>query len=195
MFHTAIKLIERNPRPWGGFLFTIFPHQELCVRGTTSKNLVQILRGGSSSIAALTHGSWWGNIVNRKPPWGGGVLKSALGFSVSVSETCFGNIAKQVLFPYVSISVGCFRKDPPPSLIPSFLDSKKQESRQKKNTNSCFHGFPRATMEDDNVHSVHEATLIVEQHPCLLQLHHSFWQHDAEGREYIGGWFIPKDKA
>jgi len=45
------KLIERNP-PRGGFLFTMFPDQEPCVRGPPSKNLVQILRGGP-----LTHGS------------------------------------------------------------------------------------------------------------------------------------------
>jgi len=42
------RLIERNPHPRGGFLFTIFIHQEPCVRGPPSKNLVQIRRGGSS---------------------------------------------------------------------------------------------------------------------------------------------------
>ena len=79
-----------------------------------------------------------------------------------------------MLFPYVSVPVLCFRKDPPPSLISSFLDSKKKESRQKKNTSSFFHGFPRATIEDENVHSVLDATQIVEQHNGLLQLQHSF---------------------
>ena len=34
--------------PRGGFLLTMFPDQEPCVRGPPSKNLVQILRGGSS---------------------------------------------------------------------------------------------------------------------------------------------------
>jgi len=34
--------------PRGGFLFTMFPHQEPCVQGPPSKNMVQILRGGSS---------------------------------------------------------------------------------------------------------------------------------------------------
>jgi len=42
------KLIERNPPPRGGFLFTMFPHQEPCVRGPPSQHLVQILRGRST---------------------------------------------------------------------------------------------------------------------------------------------------
>ena len=42
------NVIERIPPPRGGFLFTMFPHQEPCVRGPPSKNPVQILRGGSS---------------------------------------------------------------------------------------------------------------------------------------------------
>ena len=42
------KLIERNPPPRGGFLFTMFPHQEPCVRGPPSKDLYQVLQGGSS---------------------------------------------------------------------------------------------------------------------------------------------------
>ena len=41
-------LIERNPHPWGGFLFNMFPHQEPCVRRPPSKNLYQVFRGGSS---------------------------------------------------------------------------------------------------------------------------------------------------
>jgi len=50
-------LIERNPPPRGGFLFTMFPHQELCVRGPPSKNLVQILRGGSSYTRFFDEGT------------------------------------------------------------------------------------------------------------------------------------------
>ena len=41
-------LVERNPPPWGGFPFTMFPHQEPCVRGPPSKDVYQVLRGGSS---------------------------------------------------------------------------------------------------------------------------------------------------
>jgi len=64
-------LIERNPPPWGGFLFTMFPHQELCVRGPPSKNLVQIPRGGSSCTRFLMR-----EHSNRKPPRGGGFFRS-----------------------------------------------------------------------------------------------------------------------
>jgi len=41
-------LIQRNSPPRGGFLFTMFPHEEPCVRGPPSKDLYQVLRGGSS---------------------------------------------------------------------------------------------------------------------------------------------------
>jgi len=44
----ATRVIERTPPPRGGFLFTMFPHQEPCVRGPRSKGLYQVLRGGSS---------------------------------------------------------------------------------------------------------------------------------------------------
>ena len=46
-------MIERNPPPGGGFLFTMFPHQEPGRRGLPSKNLYQVLRGGSSSSGFL----------------------------------------------------------------------------------------------------------------------------------------------
>jgi len=43
---------SKEPPPPGGvsFLFTMFRHQEPCVRGPLSRNLVQILQGGSSKI-------------------------------------------------------------------------------------------------------------------------------------------------
>ena len=44
----AAQVDRKKSPPPGGFLFTMFPHQESCVRGPPSKNLVQILRGGSS---------------------------------------------------------------------------------------------------------------------------------------------------
>jgi len=47
-YYVSRKLIERNPPPRGDFLFTMFPHQESWVRGPPSKNLYQVLRGGSS---------------------------------------------------------------------------------------------------------------------------------------------------
>jgi len=48
VWQSLVTLIERNPPPRGGFLFTMFPHQRLCVRGPPSKNLYQVLRRGSS---------------------------------------------------------------------------------------------------------------------------------------------------
>jgi len=52
-----IKLIERNPPPRGGFLFTMFPHQEPCVRGPPSKDLYQVLRGGVLLHTVLDEGT------------------------------------------------------------------------------------------------------------------------------------------
>jgi len=61
--------MERNSPPGpGGFHFTMFPDQEPCVRDFTTRCDRRILSWN------LTHGSWSGNIVNRKPPGGGGVL-------------------------------------------------------------------------------------------------------------------------
>ena len=39
---------SKEPPPPGGLLFTMFPHQEPWVRGRPSKNLYQVLWGGSS---------------------------------------------------------------------------------------------------------------------------------------------------
>ena len=46
-----LTLIERNPPPRGGFLFTMFPHQEPWVRGPPSKNFVP---GASRGVLLLT---------------------------------------------------------------------------------------------------------------------------------------------
>jgi len=62
------KLIERKPTPRGGFLFAMFPHQEPWV-DPPRRICTRCFEGGP-----LTHGSWWGNIVNRKPPRGVGFL-------------------------------------------------------------------------------------------------------------------------
>ena len=69
------------------------------------------------------------------------------GFFFSVPGTCFENIGKQVLFPYVSVPVPCFRKDsPPPYFLPFFTVTIKNKSSAKtKNACSWFHGTPRAT--------------------------------------------------
>jgi len=53
IIHSNMDLIQRNNTPRGGFLFTMFPHQEPCVRGPPSKDLYQVLRGGSSHTRFL----------------------------------------------------------------------------------------------------------------------------------------------
>jgi len=60
-----LTLIERIPLPRGGFQFTImmFHNQEPGGRGPPSKDLVQILRRGSSSSGLLIR-----EHENRKPP-------------------------------------------------------------------------------------------------------------------------------
>jgi len=53
MGYDSCILIERNPPPRGGFLFTMFPNQEPGGRGPFSKNLYQVLGGGSPSSGFL----------------------------------------------------------------------------------------------------------------------------------------------
>ena len=67
-------LIERTSPPRGVFLFTMFPHQEPCVRGPPSKNLVQILRGGSSYTRFLMR-----EHSKQETPPGGGISFDQLG--------------------------------------------------------------------------------------------------------------------
>jgi len=50
------KLIERNPPPRRGFLFTVLPDQEPGGRGPPSKNLYKMIRVGSSSSGFLIRG-------------------------------------------------------------------------------------------------------------------------------------------
>ena len=70
--YTCMTYIYRSkepPPPRGGFLFTMFPHQEPCIRGPPSKNLSQILRGGSSYTRLLMR-----EHSKQETPPGGGVL-------------------------------------------------------------------------------------------------------------------------
>jgi len=48
---------RKKPPPRGVSLFTMFPHQEAWVRGLPSKNLHQVLRGGSSYSRFLMRGN------------------------------------------------------------------------------------------------------------------------------------------
>jgi len=47
-------LIERNPPPRGGFLFTMFPHQEPCVRGPCKRTPLEE-PGTNPSRGVLLH--------------------------------------------------------------------------------------------------------------------------------------------
>jgi len=85
-------LIERNPPPGGGFQFTMFPHQEPCVRGPPSKNLEQILRGGSSYTRFLIR-----EHSNRKHPWEGGVLSINVYVCVFRCTTCKRRVCSGLL--------------------------------------------------------------------------------------------------
>ena len=81
--HTNFEhtLIERNHPPRGGFIFTMFPHQEPCVRGPPSKDLYQVLRGGSSYTRFLIREH------NRKPPGGGGFFRSTYWNTYEIRES------------------------------------------------------------------------------------------------------------
>ena len=46
--YVYLDIDRKKPPSLGCFLFTMFPHQEPCVRGLPSKDLYQVLRGGSS---------------------------------------------------------------------------------------------------------------------------------------------------
>ena len=69
-----ITLIEKKSPPRGGFLFTMFPHQEPCVRGPPSKDLYQVLRGESSYTPFLMREL----SKHETPPGGGGSFDQLL---------------------------------------------------------------------------------------------------------------------
>jgi len=95
------------------------------------------------------------------------------GVFFSVSGTCFGSIGKQVLLPYVSVPVSCFRKDFPPLLLPSFFftvtTQKKSPAKKKRLFVIPWHSKSHRVMDNDEVQSVHETIWIVEQRPAQAQ--------------------------
>ena len=64
------QIDRKKPPPRGDFLFTMFPHQELCVIGPPSKDLYQVLLGGSSYTRFLMRE----NSKHREPSQGGEFL-------------------------------------------------------------------------------------------------------------------------
>ena len=69
------------------------------------------------------------------------------GFSLSVPWTCFGNIEKQVLFPYFSVPVPCSQGPPPSYFLPFFWPWFQKQIPDKKKY-SCFLGIPRARFSE-----------------------------------------------
>jgi len=90
-------LIERNPPP-GGFPIYFVPSSRTVWKRTPSKDLYQVLRGGPSYTRF-----WWGNIVNRKPPWGGGVLSDPSNSFGSLRFLCFRDV-----YPPPTTTTGLF---------------------------------------------------------------------------------------
>ena len=86
--HDFGTLNERNPPPRGGVLLTMFPDQELYDEMQRSYLVVE----------SLTHGSWSGNIVNRKPPPGG----------VSFDQLATG---RQGVVPHTARSISFWKLD------------------------------------------------------------------------------------
>ena len=94
--HTWSTLIERTPPPPGKFPIYYVPASRTVITLTEDppqSTWYKFFEGGP-----LTHGSWWGNIVNRKPPWnivnrkppqGGGFLSIELhnNMKSTVTET------------------------------------------------------------------------------------------------------------
>jgi len=65
--HTHTHQHTHDTSPRGGFVFTMFPDQEPCVRGPPSKDLYQVFRGGSSSTRLLIRE----HSKHKTPPRGG----------------------------------------------------------------------------------------------------------------------------
>ena len=82
----SLTLIERNPPSRRGFLCTVFPHQEPCVRGPPSKDLYQDPRGGSSYSRFLMRE----HSKQETPPGGGGFFRSTWlsHLTLSLDLTC-----------------------------------------------------------------------------------------------------------
>jgi len=60
---------RKKPHPPGGFSIYYVPWSR-----AVCKRFHDDMRRSHLVVESLTHGSWSGNIVNRKPPRGGGVL-------------------------------------------------------------------------------------------------------------------------
>ena len=117
---TPEKLVQldRKKPPWGGFLcvvnrFTMFPHQEPCARRTWYKFFEE---------GPLTHGSWWGTIVNRKPPPGGGFFPSKCGTThFKQADFCLVEMKKSTMLRNERYPLSVFNKNSTLKAVPHDL--------------------------------------------------------------------------
>jgi len=133
----------------------------------------------SHGILFSTHFSFWYVLLVRchqvrsglAPPTKGDPSPrvTSRGFRRWVFSECFG-FRKHCETGAVSVCFCSCSVDPPSSLIPSFLPSPRKKIPVRVST--AFQR-PKFSMTMCDVHSVLEASRIVEEHPCLLQLQYS----------------------
>ena len=100
--YTYIRiLIAGNPPPPGGFLGWVVPWSRAVCKRFHDK-----MRPSHLVVKSLTHGSWSGNIVNRKPPPGGGFLSINLHMSIhkTASELNFNMLQSTSTHAYIPLS-------------------------------------------------------------------------------------------
>ena len=76
--------VSRTPPPPGGFSIYYVPSSR-----AVCKRFHDEMRPSHLVVKSLTHGSWWGNIVNRKPSRGGGFLSINLKTCLEVDQYTF----------------------------------------------------------------------------------------------------------
>ena len=77
--HDSCAHWSKETPPPGGFpIYYVPSSRTVCKRTPLEKPGTNPSRG----VLFLTHGSWWGNLVNRKPPRGGGFL------SINMTQSC-----------------------------------------------------------------------------------------------------------
>ena len=82
---------SKETLPRGGFVCTMFPHQEPCVRGPPSRHLVQILRGGSSYTRLLMRE----HSTNKTPPGEGFFRSMCVTWLMHMCDMTYPNVTWQ----------------------------------------------------------------------------------------------------
>ena len=79
LLHT---LIERIPPPEGFSIYYVPWSRAVC------KRFIDEMRPSHLVVKSLTHGSWSGNIVNWKHPWGGGLSFDQVWLCFPIIKKC-----------------------------------------------------------------------------------------------------------